>query len=175
MPKILDCTREQMLEIARKRFLECGYAAFTIRDVAKDCGVSVGTIYTYFSNKEMLLTDAIVEEWRKLVKEAQKAAPAFPDAESGLKYLYEAIFSFNQKYHGFCTRQNQSEKECEEGAERRRLQLEQAASAVRLILKLPEEKKELSLFIADSFLSHCNRGIYPYEKLSPFIRKLYEE
>jgi len=174
MPKIIECSREQMLEIARKRFLDCGYAAFTIRDVAKDCGVSVGTIYSYFSNKEALLTSAIVEEWRSLIREVQEKAPGFDTPDTGLRCLYESIFDFNQKYHGFCTRSGQSEKECQESAQRLRIQLEQVAAAVGMLLPGPQADETLCTFIADALLSHCHRGVYPYEKLAPFIRRLYE-
>ncbi|MBQ8160377.1 MAG: TetR/AcrR family transcriptional regulator [Clostridia bacterium] len=174
MPKVLECSREQMLELARKRFLECGYATFTVRDLAKDCGVSVGTIYTYFSSKEALLTEAMVEEWRKLMRKVQEAASKFPDRDTGFRFLYEEIYSFNEKYHGFCTRRNRSEKECEEGDEMHRAQLRQIASAVRQIAGLTDGEENLSLFIADAFLSSCNRGIRDYGELAPFIRRLCE-
>ena len=173
MPKIIECSRDEMLEFARKRLLACGYDAFTIRDVAKDCGVSVGTIYSYFSNKETLLTSAIVEEWRSMIRRIKENLPRCEMAEEGMRFLYESVYDFNRKYHGFCTRAGQSEKEQADGDQRRRLQLEQVAQAVQLLLKEGEDREGLSLFIADSILSHCSRGVYPYEKLAPFLRRLF--
>ena len=173
MPKIIEYSREEMLEFARKRLLACGYDAFTIRDVAKDCGVSVGTIYSYFSNKETLLTNAIVEEWRSMIRRIREKLPDCETTDAGMRVLYESIYDFNRKYHGFCTRAGQTEKEQADGDQRRRIQLEQVAQAVQMLLPEGEDREGLSLFIADSMLSHCNRGVYPYEKLAPFLRRLF--
>ena len=47
--------RAAILESAHRRFLEQGYAATTVGEVAGDAGVSVETIYKAFANKAGLL------------------------------------------------------------------------------------------------------------------------
>jgi AcrR family transcriptional regulator len=47
--------RAAILESARRRFLEQGYAATTVGEVAGDAGVSVETVYKSFANKAGLL------------------------------------------------------------------------------------------------------------------------
>ena len=47
--------RRRILEVARRRFLESGYAATTLAAVAADAQVSVETIYKAFRNKPGLL------------------------------------------------------------------------------------------------------------------------
>jgi AcrR family transcriptional regulator len=47
--------RAAMLEAARRRFLERGYAATTIGDIAEAAGVSAPTVYKAFANKAGLL------------------------------------------------------------------------------------------------------------------------
>src|SRR3954454_21070175 len=47
--------RAAILESARRRFLEQGYASTTVGEVAGDAGVSVETIYKAFANKAGLL------------------------------------------------------------------------------------------------------------------------
>ena len=173
MPKILSCSRDTMLAIARKQFLTDGYEGFTIRDVAKECGVSVGTIYSYFSSKEALLTQAMVEEWRGLIREIREKMPAMETPEAKLEYLYESIFRFNGKYRGFCVRTLQSKKDQREYEKRRETQWEQVSGIVALILPQVQKTEGLAAFIADLFLSNCNRGVFPYEKIAPFVRKLY--
>ncbi|GIE07089.1 TetR family transcriptional regulator [Paractinoplanes durhamensis] len=49
-----DATRRRLLEAARRRFAEDGYAATTVRDIAEDAGVNVALINRYFANKEGL-------------------------------------------------------------------------------------------------------------------------
>jgi AcrR family transcriptional regulator len=47
--------RTAILEAARRQFLEHGYAATTIGDVAEEAGVSAPTVYKVFANKPGLL------------------------------------------------------------------------------------------------------------------------
>src|SRR5215204_1919439 len=45
-------TRERILEAALELFAERGYEATTMRDVAREAGVSLGLAYRYFASKE---------------------------------------------------------------------------------------------------------------------------
>jgi AcrR family transcriptional regulator len=58
-------TRNEILDAARRRFAEVGYAATTIREVAAEAGVSVQTVYDSVGSKAELvrgLNDRIDEE-----------------------------------------------------------------------------------------------------------------
>lgn len=48
-------TRVAILDAARTRFLEAGYAAATVADIAATAGVSVETVYKAFANKAGLV------------------------------------------------------------------------------------------------------------------------
>jgi AcrR family transcriptional regulator len=50
-------SRRCILEAAEQLFAEAGYANTTIRRVAGRAGLSVGTIYLYYSNKEELYSE----------------------------------------------------------------------------------------------------------------------
>jgi AcrR family transcriptional regulator len=56
MPKIVDheAYRQELLEKAFALFAKRGYAAVTMRDIAKELKVSTGTLYHYFPTKEAL-------------------------------------------------------------------------------------------------------------------------
>lgn len=56
--------REQILEGARRVFLEKGFDAASMNDIARAAGVSKGTLYVYFENKERLFVDLITAEKR---------------------------------------------------------------------------------------------------------------
>src|ERR1700753_3613975 len=53
--------RRQIVEGARQIFLSKGFDAASMSDIARSAGVSKGTLYVYFDNKEQLF-EAIVEE-----------------------------------------------------------------------------------------------------------------
>ena len=48
--------RRQILEGARRLFLSKGFDAASMGDIAREAGVSKGTLYVYFDNKEVLFT-----------------------------------------------------------------------------------------------------------------------
>ena len=63
MPKIIDNIREQLLSEAKRQMNEYGYESTTIRSVAQSCGIAVGTVYNYFSSKDMLIASSILQYW----------------------------------------------------------------------------------------------------------------
>ncbi|MFI7633264.1 TetR/AcrR family transcriptional regulator [Nonomuraea sp. NPDC049400] len=44
-------TRAEIARAARRLFVDCGWAATTVRDVAREAGVSVPTVYSVYGNK----------------------------------------------------------------------------------------------------------------------------
>ncbi|MBE9045658.1 TetR/AcrR family transcriptional regulator [Pleurocapsales cyanobacterium LEGE 10410] len=56
MPKIVDAVqyRRELLSKCFDLFAEKGYANVTTRQIAKELGVSTGTLYHYFPNKQVL-------------------------------------------------------------------------------------------------------------------------
>lgn len=48
-------TRERILDVARRLFVERGYAGTSIRDIAEDLRMTKGSLYYHFSSKEELL------------------------------------------------------------------------------------------------------------------------
>lgn len=63
MPKIVDRDqyRKDLLSKCFALFAEKGYAAITMRQIAQGLGVSTGTLYHYFPNKQTLF-EQLVEE-----------------------------------------------------------------------------------------------------------------
>ncbi|MBK3495973.1 TetR/AcrR family transcriptional regulator [Viridibacillus sp. YIM B01967] len=62
--------RQEILEAASKSFSFFGYKATTMDQVAKIANVGKGTIYTFFSNKEILFQEIVV----KMIQEMKTAA-----------------------------------------------------------------------------------------------------
>ena len=56
--------RQQIIEGARRVFIEMGFDAASMNDITREAGVSKGTIYVYFSNKEELF-ECLIDEERK--------------------------------------------------------------------------------------------------------------
>jgi AcrR family transcriptional regulator len=64
----MGSTYESILDASRELFLERGYAATSMREIAERCGIAKATIYHHFPDKERILL-ALLES----TKEGQKA------------------------------------------------------------------------------------------------------
>jgi AcrR family transcriptional regulator len=65
--------REQILDGAKRVFMEQGFEAASMNDITRAAGVSKGTIYVYFENKEDLFGYMIERERRRLTETVRHA------------------------------------------------------------------------------------------------------
>ncbi len=85
--------RRQILDGAREVFRAKGYEGASMDGIAKAAGVSKGTLYVYFTNKDELFAELITDEKRELAA----ALDAFqPKAESFRENLRAFAISFNE-------------------------------------------------------------------------------
>jgi AcrR family transcriptional regulator len=77
-----DARPQELLAAALDQFVERGYAATRLEDVAKRAGVSKGTLYLYFTNKEELFKAVNRDTIVATIGEAEQDAAVF-DGPSG--------------------------------------------------------------------------------------------
>ena len=97
MPKLLDNIKEKAIEEARREMLSDGYRAMTIRRVAKELGIAVGTLYNYFSSKEYLEACVMLEDWQAQIH-AFEAEPDTDDASEVIRRLFEMVSDFTSRF-----------------------------------------------------------------------------
>jgi AcrR family transcriptional regulator len=76
--------RRQIIEGARSVFLSQGFDRASMDEIARAAGVSKGTLYVYFSNKQRLFEDLIVEDRRAQAEQIVDVDLADPDVGSVL-------------------------------------------------------------------------------------------
>jgi AcrR family transcriptional regulator len=77
-----DARPQELLAAALDLFVERGFASTRLEDVAKRAGVSKGTLYLYFANKEDLFKAVVRENIVPAIGEAENAIALF-DGHSG--------------------------------------------------------------------------------------------
>lgn len=83
--------RRQILEGAKRVFMKLGFDAASMNDVTREAGVSKGTLYVYFANKEELFAAMIESERAAFVAALRGALEEHDDVEEG---LYDFGLSF---------------------------------------------------------------------------------
>jgi len=66
-------SRESLLEAGRAQLSELGYGGATAKKIASAAGVSVGTFYQYFPDKDALLRELAIERFESIAARALKA------------------------------------------------------------------------------------------------------
>lgn len=79
-----DARPQELLAAALDLFVEKGYAATRLDDVAAKAGVSKGTLYLYFANKEDLFKAVVRENIIPIVGEAEDILAGFEGSTADL-------------------------------------------------------------------------------------------
>jgi len=96
MPKIIQDAKAEILSAARNRLLHDG--GFSMRAIAKDCGISPGTIYHYYPDAGTLIAMVLVEDWQKAYKEMQESAEHSATAGEALTSFIHIIRGFRNTF-----------------------------------------------------------------------------
>ncbi|MGD1941211.1 MAG: TetR/AcrR family transcriptional regulator [Leptolyngbyaceae cyanobacterium] len=89
MPKIVDRERyrQELLSQCLTLFAERGFGAVTMREIAASLGVSTGTLYHYFPNKESIFVQLVETYCEKDVAEFFAQAPLTESLENKLRRI----------------------------------------------------------------------------------------
>ena len=93
-----DLKRKQIINVATHLFATSGYKDANIAEIARTAGVSEGTIYEYFHNKEDLLISIPENKLSKLLDQLTGNEP-----EDELRKIIHTIFKFYNEDHDYAT------------------------------------------------------------------------
>ncbi|MBQ1632987.1 MAG: TetR/AcrR family transcriptional regulator, partial [Clostridia bacterium] len=168
MPKILDSMREQLLAAARRQVESNGYAKTTIRSIAAECGIAVGTVYNYFPSKDMLIATFVSEDWRACI--APIASRRFHDAQTRLRAVYDAIRTFTDSYRVLFSDDDAKNAYYAAFSQRHGQLREQLAALILPACGDEPDCAFLSEFIAESLLTWTLEG-RPFEDIYQLIQR----
>lgn len=94
-------SREAILKASRDLIQQRGWAAINIRSIANACGVSVGSIYNYFSSKSELVGATVESIWMDIFSHPEPAV--FQDMQSCIQWFYQRMEYGGRTYPGFFT------------------------------------------------------------------------
>lgn len=93
-------SREKILEISKIIVVNEGADSLNIRNVAKLCNISVGSIYNYFPSKSNLLSATIENIWEDIFKTFNETV-SFKNFVDCISLLYIVIKKGDIKYNNF--------------------------------------------------------------------------
>ena len=97
---IVVTSKDEILKTNRELIQKQGWSAVSIRSVAAACGVSVGSIYNYFSNKGELVAATVESIWAEIFQPPEQDPP-FADTLDCISWLYRRMAYGAEHYPGF--------------------------------------------------------------------------
>ncbi|MHB9861596.1 TetR/AcrR family transcriptional regulator [Streptomyces sp. YIM S03343] len=94
----------QLLEAAAAVFCATGYTAASTNAIAREAGVSPGTLYQFFPNKEAIaieLSDRLLHEMREAYSEALAPVPPGTPVEEAVAAAVDRFTDFNCRHPVF--------------------------------------------------------------------------
>src|SRR5262245_46591370 len=86
--------REEFLAAAASVFARRGYPDADVQEVADACGVSKGTVYTYFASKEALFLAAVDRVMRQMCAAVRAAHAGVADPVDRLEVAIRAYLAY---------------------------------------------------------------------------------
>ncbi len=95
--KIPQEKRERILRVAREEFADNGFENTSIQQIAKKSGISVGSVYKYFENKEDLFTIVVQDGLSSLEKLLLGLASSEEDIIVKAEKIIRALLQFSKE------------------------------------------------------------------------------
>jgi 3-oxoacyl-[acyl-carrier protein] reductase len=113
---LIDFRRSQIVEGAIKVFTAKGFNAGTVREIAEEAGLTIGSLYNYIGSKEDIIYIVYDYITRILRKEVKQAIAGISDPKERLKlalrqnmnsiYQYQDVVMFIYKSSNFLSRES---------------------------------------------------------------------
>jgi AcrR family transcriptional regulator len=98
MPKQIIAVKERLLQSAKHILKEEGYTALSMRRVATDCSIAVGTVYNYVHSKEELVALVMMEDWETALAHMDLGARESEGLVAGFQAICSSLEAFVQEY-----------------------------------------------------------------------------
>ena len=161
MPKVIEGLEEKILACARQLLLEQGMGALTIRAVAKQCGVAVGTVYRYYEDKAQLIAHVMLEDWKNILRQTEKTLDEAQGISAGLHAIWQGLNTFVNCYRSIW----ENERQPQSGTYHTRL-IEQISGLVTQVLQknAAEAEEQAPVFLAENLLRLAMKDEQAYKR-----------
>lgn len=98
MSKTIKNPRNLILDNAKKVLYKEGYSKLSIRRVAKECDIAIGTIYNYFPSKQELIVEMMVDFWDEFFYNLKNILNPNDDFYKNLSIIFHSLKKFIGKF-----------------------------------------------------------------------------
>lgn len=176
MPKIIKNIEADILAAAKDELLKNGYGGLAIRQVAARCRIATGTIYNYYSSKDMLVAHVMLEDWHKALTKMKAACSSAATIKAGFHGIFEALSEFRQDYNGIWAEYTFTGMGLSAYRSRHEMLITQLTGLIHELLERmgAHESRYLEEFLASDILTAATDE-KPFEQFSVVLDRIFKE
>lgn len=187
MSRIIENPHQLILDTARIILFNKGYSELSMRNVANQCGIAIGTIYNYFPTKRDLVLDMMSGYWKeyfvvleKLIKDDSsfflKLHSIFKELEGFIK-TFKEVWLKPELYH--------TPDYVEKGLAKEDIYMERLIRKLEdflvneslkanSVIKLKFDSYETAKFILLNFVTIIQTPSFSYQSFELFLKELLQ-
>ena len=174
MPKIIPNAKEKILTSTKELLFKQGFEGLALRDIARASGVALGTIYNYFSSKDMLVASVMVKDWNSTLQNITTCCNEALSVEQGVRSMYDSITEYVDIYKSI--RKEYKKNNYYFGTHHMILRNQLSEILKKLLVKF-DYKEDLVLcpLLAETILDSAVQEDISYNELSIIINRVFKK
>lgn len=183
MPKLLENIRETILHIADDLLIAQGYDGLNMRDIARRCDISVGTIYNYFPSKQNLVLEIMKKYWREFIRKIDTIIIGEEELDLKLYKIFLLIDNFLNFHNEAWVKSDLIEFVCKSEAKQHNLYMDLLVEKIEILLNdyYSEQlengeltSRDIAKFMIANYITLSqNKGLYSYESLEHMLKRVF--
>ncbi len=183
LSKIIENPKELILNKAKEVMHSEGYSSVSIRRIAKDCNISIGTIYNYFPSKKELIVEMMANFWNECFYDIDIIVKSSNNFYSKLRVIFSNLNRFLQKFKEVWLKTNiySTPEYIRSGVQRQNVLMGHLINTIEDLLKTNVELKTESLdynvianFIIMNFITIIQMPSFKYDQFENILKQLLE-
>ena len=94
MARIIHNLSDKIISVTQSQLRTRGYMGTTIRSVAQECGIAVGTVYNYFPDKDALINAAMMGDWLLVLATIKLECSQSTSISEGIRKIQKNLQDF---------------------------------------------------------------------------------
>ncbi|WP_102398972.1 TetR/AcrR family transcriptional regulator [Haloimpatiens massiliensis] len=185
MARIIKNLREVILDTASDILYNEGYSNLSIRRVAKECDIAVGTIYNYFPTKKDLVVEMMTNFWKEYFFDIETILQSQEGFYQKLKSIFNSLSKFIKRFKDVWLKSDiySTPDYIESGLKRENIYIDKLILVIQEMLKeqLNDNKiynnelldtKKMASFIVMNFITMVQMPQFEYEFFESMLKRL---
>lgn len=169
-----DKTKQTILKCAKQMILD-DKEDFSMRNIAKNCGITQGTIYVHFKDKGELLAHIIMDDWHKSLEKMDKLVNKCDSFSNGLYGLGKIIKDFSKPYYKVWNTYKNANSYKDSKQIRHKQLINQINKYVDILLnRFSKENLEITSLLSENILA-CSDDLVDIKQLKNLGKAIIKE